>query len=133
MPLTAQGISDRENYGDLSKLPVGLLLEYVVQRHKARRAGKHDDLRIGNEDGLHSWAIPKGMPKPGEKVLAVHQPIHDYSYRDFEGDIPENEYGAGTVEMADRGKAMVLKNEPDKINFTTAHRKNQEFFTLQFS
>jgi DNA ligase D-like protein (predicted 3'-phosphoesterase) len=128
--VAAKGIPDRGVYGDLSKLPVGQLLNYVVQHHKADRAGPHYDVRLGNEDtGLYSWASRKGIPQKGEKRLAVQQPLHDAAYGSFAGTIPEG-YGKGTVSLHDTGKALITKVEPDKIHFTLAHRRYPERFVL---
>lgn len=126
----AKGIPDRGEYGDLSTLTPGQMLEYVAQEHLADRAGHHVDLRFGDENGMHSWALPKGMPAPGAKHLAVHQPVHDLSYAGFQGEIPKGEYGAGTVKTKDRGKVLVTAAEPNNISFVTAHKKSPEFYTL---
>lgn len=128
----AVGIPDRADFGDLSKLPVGELLNYVVQVHRAERAGEHRDLRFGGEaaGGLHSWAVPKGIPEPGSRALAVRQPLHDPSYADFQGAIPKGEYGAGTVSTEDKGKVIVQEASPDIIRYTLAHRKYPEQFTM---
>ena len=85
---------------------------------------------MGNEAGLHSWAVPDGMPTPGNKVLAIRQPMHSHSYLGWEGSIPAGQYGGGTVKSIDRGKVHVTKAEADKLQFIVAHKKYPEYFTM---
>jgi len=104
---------------------------FVVHEHHARHL--HFDLRLEIDGVLKSWAVPKGPSMdPGDKRLAVHVDDHELDYADFEGEIPEGEYGAGRVAIWDRGEYSLLAGSMDegRLEFSVKGKKLKGQFAI---
>jgi DNA ligase D-like protein (predicted 3'-phosphoesterase) len=109
-----------------AKLP-----RFVVHEHKSKRL--HYDFRLELGGVLKSWAVPKGPSmNPADKRLAVMVPDHPLEYIDFEGVIPEGQYGAGPVVVWDTGGFVALEGdmEQGKISFELKGKKLKGAFAL---
>jgi len=105
---------------------------FVLHEHLARH--HHFDFRLERDGVLKSWAVPKGLPeKPGERRLAIETEDHPLDYISFEGTIPEGEYGAGSVKIADHGNYEPLTWTDDRIEVILHGEKfTGKFILLRF-
>lgn len=116
------------------------LNRFVVHKHQASHL--HYDFRLELPEKidsgavvLKSWAVPKGVPTTaGVKHLAVAVEDHPVDYINFKGIIPKGNYGAGTVEIWDKGKFKLLEHSPKSLKFELkGKRLNGTYVLAQFT
>jgi bifunctional non-homologous end joining protein LigD len=109
---------------------------FVVQKHQASHL--HYDFRLELSEKiksgkivLKSWAVPKGIPVvSGVKHLAVAVEDHPVDYINFKGIIPKGNYGAGKVEIWDKGKFKLLETTPKSLKFELKGKKLKGIYVL---
>ena len=102
---------------------------FVIHKHFASHL--HWDLRLEMDGVLKSWAVPKEPPKnKTEKRLAIQVEDHPLGYAKFKGIIPEGNYGAGKVEIWDKGKYVLIERTPKKILFELNGKKLKGNYVL---
>jgi len=102
---------------------------YVIQKHDATHL--HYDFRLEMDGVLKSWAIPKEPPtESGVKRLAVQVEDHPIEYATFEGTIPKGQYGAGVVEIWDKGEYIMKERSEDKLIFEIKGNKLKGLYCL---
>ena len=109
---------------DSSRKPI-----FVIHKHHASHL--HWDLRLEIGGVLKSWAVPKEPPKTKNvKRLAIQVEDHPINYAKFEGIIPEGNYGAGKVEIWDKGNYKLKEKTKNKIEFILYGKKLKGNFVL---
>jgi len=130
------GLKEYQEKRDFNKTPEPPLRiggegghRFVVQKHQASHL--HYDFRLEMEGVLRSWAVPKGPPlESGVRRLAVQVEDHPIDYIDFAGEIPQGEYGAGSVEIWDKGEFDLEKETADRLEFSLRGEKLSGSYVL---
>jgi hypothetical protein len=125
--------TQRKHYpGDERKLKPGMLVDYFVQQHFAKKRGTHYDFRIGNkETKLFSWASTRHPLKQHEnsKIPTARTNLHRHSYGNWEGMIPPG-YGHGLVKKDSSGKALITGTSDKTISFSITDGQEPKRYSL---
>ena len=106
---------------------------WVIQRHQANKAGLHGDLRLEDEGVLKSFVIRKPdefLDGKLNRTVVINTEDHPIEYAEFEGDIPDGEYGGGHMDIADGGKFETIEKTNDKWMVDLEGKKLNGIFTL---
>lgn len=104
------------------------VIDFTIQKHRADRAGDHYDIRIIRNGKAYSFATKKEFPKQPNRIIGVFlQPVHSEEYSHWEGDIPKGQYGSGSVQVWDSGKAVIKSSDHTPGGF------NVQFFGEKIS
>jgi len=108
--------------------------KFLVHFHQARKAGDHWDIRLGHDGALVSWAtkkLPELIDEDVKKIMLFKQPDHNPDWFDFRGEITDG-YGAGNVNIYDKGKYDILKWEKNIITVDLKGTKMKGIYTFLF-
>src|SRR5690242_5263370 len=108
------------------------MARFVIQKHSARTL--HYDFHLVRNEVFKSWAVSKGLPdRPGLRRLAIQVEDHSLSFGDFEGEIPEGKYEAGTVEILDKDSYTLHGWTDDRIVISLkGHRLAGRYCMIRF-
>lgn len=130
------GLPDRKNFDPVSVTDIPKMSRFVLQKHPAKRAGDHYDLRLLDPDTgvAHSWATKKEMPKPGDPgIIVFRQPTHTKEYMNYEGEI-RSTYGktrdGEKIKKVIDSDVEILRSGDNHIRFNLYNEKYPEEFIL---